>query len=89
MPDYFKPIAWRKPDTLIIHTGTNDLTNGVNTMKKVRKLVKVVREIDESENIKIGFSSVTYRKDKDLKDERNEVNVKLKKYCEGKELCFY
>ena len=48
-------------------------------MKKVRKLVKVVREIDESENIKIGFSSVTYRKDKDLKDERNEVNVKLKK----------
>ena len=48
MPDYFKPIAWRKPDTLIIHTGTNDLTNGVNTMKKVRKLVKVVRETDES-----------------------------------------
>ena len=57
----------------------NGLTNGVNTMKKARKLVKVVLEIDESENIKIGFSSVTYRKDKDLKDERNEVNVKLKK----------
>ena len=31
-----KPIARRKPDTLIIHTRTNDLTNGVNTMKKVR-----------------------------------------------------
>ena len=31
-----KPIARRKPDTLIIHTGTNHLTNGVNTMKKVR-----------------------------------------------------
>ena len=81
-------IARRKPDTLIIHTGTNGLTNGVNTMKKARKLVKVVREIDESENIKIGFSSVTYRKDKDLTDERNEVNVKLKKYCEGKEFVF-
>ena len=83
-----KPIARRKPDTLIIHTGTNDLTNGVNTMKKVRKLVKVVREIDESEKIKIGFSSVIYRKDKDLEDERNEVNVKLKKYCEGKGFVF-
>ena len=88
MLDYIKPMARRKPDTLIIHTGTNDLTNGVNTMKKVRKLVKVVREIDESEKIKIGFSSVIYRKDKDLEDERNEVNVKLKKYCEGKGFVF-
>ena len=82
--DYIKPIAGRKPDTLIIHTGTNDLTIGVNTMKKVRKLVKVVREIDESEKIKIDFSSVIYRKDKNLEDEQNEVNVKLKKYCQGK-----
>ena len=84
MLDYIKPIARRKPETLIIHTGTNDLTNGVNTMKKVRKLVKEVHEIDESEKIKIGFFSVIYRKDKDLEDERNEVNTKLKKYCEGK-----
>ena len=75
MLDYIKSIAWRKPDTLIIHAGTNDLTNGVNTMKRVRKLVKVVREIDESEKIKIGFSSVIFRKDKDLEDERNEVNM--------------
>ena len=88
MLDYIKPIAPRKPDTLIIHAGTADLTNGVNTMEKVRKLVKVVCEIDESEKIKIGFSSVIYRKDKDLEDERNEVNVKLKKYCEGKGFAF-
>ena len=55
MLDYIKPIAGRKPDTLIIHTGTNDLTIGVNTMKKVRKLVKVVREIDESEKLRSIF----------------------------------
>ena len=88
MLDYIKQIARRKPDTLTIHTGTNDLTNGVNTMKKVRKLVKVVREIDESEKIKTGFSSVIYRKDKYLEYERNEVNMKLKKYCEGKGFIF-
>ena len=88
MLDYIKPIARRKPDALMIHTGTNDLTNGVNTMKKVRKLVKVVCELGESEKIKIGFSSVIYRKDKDFEDERNEVNVKLKKYCEGKGFVF-
>ena len=56
MLDYIKPIARRKPDTLIIRTNTNDLTNGVNTIKKVRKPVKVIREIDGSEKIKIGFS---------------------------------
>ena len=65
-------------------TRTNDLANGVNTMKKVRKQVKVVREIDESEKINIGFSSVIYHKDKDFEDERNEVNMKLKKYYEVK-----
>ena len=37
MLDYIKLIARRKPHTLIIHTGTNDLTNGINTMKNVRK----------------------------------------------------
>ena len=36
----------------------------------------------------IGFSSVIYRKDKNLQDERNEVNMKLKKYCEGKGFVF-
>ena len=34
MLDYIKSIARRKLDTLIIHSGTNDLTNGVNTRKK-------------------------------------------------------
>ena len=80
MLDYIQPIARRKPDTLIIHTGSNDLTSGVNTMKKVRKLVQVIREIDDSEEIKIGISSPIYRKDEDLENERNEINMKLKKY---------
>ena len=57
-------------------------------MKKIRKLVKVVREIDESEEIKFGFSSVIYRQDKDVDDERKELNSKLKKYCEGKGFVF-
>ena len=57
-------------------------------MKKLRKLVKVVRETDESEKMKISFSSVIYRKSKDLEDERNEVNTKLKKYCKGKGFVF-
>ena len=46
MVDYIKPIVRRKPDALVIHSGTNDMTNDVNTLKYVRKLVKVTREID-------------------------------------------
>ena len=32
--DYIQPAVRKKTDFLVIHTGTNDLTNGVNTTKK-------------------------------------------------------
>ena len=88
MVDCIKPIVRRKPDALVIHTGTNDMTSGVNTLKYVRKLLKVIREIHVDEEIKIGFSSVICRPDRSLKQERLEINTKLKKYCEGKGLIF-
>ena len=72
MLDYIKPK---------FHTVRNDLINGNNAIKKLRKLVKLVCEIDELKEVKIGFSGLIYRKDKDLEDERNEVNIKLKKFC--------
>ena len=47
MVDYIKPTVRRKLDALVIQTtGTNDMTNDVNTLKYVRKLVKVIRETD-------------------------------------------
>lgn len=55
--DYIKPIARKQPDILIIHTGTNDLINGVTTKKEVRKLVRYIRDIDENEEITIGIVS--------------------------------
>ena len=88
MVDYIKPIVRRKPDALVIHTGTNDMTNDVNALKYVRKLVKIIREIDVDKEIKIGFPSVTCRTDKNLEQERMEINTKLKKYCEGKGFIF-
>ena len=81
MVDYVKPVARKKPDTLIIHVGTNDLIKGVNTMKKVRKCLKVIRELDNTENIQIGFSSIIERTDKDFSNEVIETNIKLKNYC--------
>ena len=84
MTVYVKHIARKKPDTILLHVGTNDLTKGINTMKNVRKCVEAIRELDNSENIQIGFSSIMHRSDKDFSKEISELNVKLKKYCLGR-----
>ena len=76
MLDYKKPIVRRKPYVLVIHTGTNDLTNGVKTMKEVRQLVKCVKELDKEEEVKIGFSSVINRSDRNLEKEIVDLNLK-------------
>ena len=73
MTDYIKPIARKKPDIILLHVGTNDLTKGINTMKNVRKCVEAILELDNSENIPIGFSSIMHSLIK--------IFQKLKKYC--------
>ena len=53
-------------------------------MKNFRKCVEAIRELDNSENIQIAFSSIVHRSDKDFSNEISELNVKLKKYCLGR-----
>ena len=38
MVDYVRPVTRKKPNVTIMCVGTNDLTNGVNTISKVRKI---------------------------------------------------
>ena len=52
-----------KTDFLMIHTGTKNLTNGVN---KMRKLAKCVRGLDKDNNVNISFSIVISRFDRNL-----------------------
>ena len=86
MADYIKSIARKKPDTILLHVGTNDLTKGINTMKNVRKCVEAIRELDNSENIQIGFFSIMHRSDKDFSKEISELNLKLMKYVWAEDL---
>ena len=79
--DYVKPVVRKKPDTLVIQVGTNDLTKGVNIVSEVRKFVEVIRQLDDTDNIQIGFSSIIQRTDKDFSNEIKESNIKLKNYC--------
>ena len=46
--------------------------------------MEAIRELDNSENIEIGFSTIMHRCDKIFSKEISELNVKLKKYCLGR-----
>ena len=59
--DYVRPTFRKKPDMIIIHTGTNDIQNKVNTLQKVRKVITTIKEIDVNKEIQIAFSSVIQR----------------------------
>ena len=50
-----------KNNTLIVHAGTNDLTNNINTLRSVKKICEKAKAI--SPNTKIVFSSIIFRKD--------------------------
>ena len=54
-------IIKEQPDDLIVHVGTNDLTNNVNLLTNVKKIFNKVSE--ESPSTSIAFSSNINRKD--------------------------
>ena len=70
--------------SLVIHTGTNDIQQEINTMKMVKKLVKVIKEIDSEKETEIIFSGLTQREDHDFREKIEEINGKLKRYYESK-----
>ena len=75
--DYVRPTARKKPDMMIIHTGTIDIQNKVSTLQKVRKVITTIKEIDVNNEIQIAFSNVNHRDDQDFEEEIKEINTKL------------
>ena len=59
----------------MIHSGTNDLTNGVNTMKEIKKIVKCVRDLDNDKKVNIWFSSVISKSDRNLGQDIRYLNL--------------
>ena len=86
--DHIKPAIRKNPDIVVIHAGTNDLQNNCNIVKEAKKLVSAVKEVDKDNSIKIAFSSIINREDEDFKDKINDVNNKLKNYCNSAWLDF-
>ena len=50
-----------KPDSLLVHVGTNNLTNNVNLLNSVKKWSK---NKNSSQNFKLAFSGIIVHKDK-------------------------
>ena len=42
MCDYIELELRHQPDFIILHCGTNDISNGINTQKKLKKLLKEI-----------------------------------------------
>ena len=84
MVDYVRPLTRKKPDFIIIHVSTNDLTEGVNTMSKL----SAIKEVDSTRNIQLGFSSIIQRADKNYGKEIKDINTRLESYCLVKGLIF-
>ena len=60
--DFIKPTIRKKPDDVIIHIGTNDLTNNSDTIKNLEQVIQYISH--ESPDTNTTLSSITTRDDK-------------------------
>ena len=74
-----------QPESVIIHAGTNNLTNGINMLNDAKKIVKELTT--KLSKVKIAFSRVITRNDKKNLDKNvTETNKRLRNYCRQKDI---
>ena len=85
--DHIKSSLRKAPEQIIIHAGTNDMSNNANYLKNVKKIVKLVKE--NCKDTKLSFSSKICRTDvKDIADTINTTNSHLQNYCKQQNVGF-
>ena len=74
-------VLHKKPSSLVVHVGTNDLTSDINVKKIVNKTNKTFPDTV------LTFSNIIFRKDKkNLKKTRADTNTWLKNFCRQKKM---
>ena len=87
MLHYMTPRICKKPSVAILHVGTNDITNGVNTVDNLKSIVNLIKE--ESPDTKLILSSVTFRADqKGIKQKVEALNKSIKDFCTSNSVGF-
>lgn len=80
--DFVKPIAKKKPDNIILHVGTNDLTRKLNTITNLALLMNEIKSL--SINTKVAVSSLCTRKDRrNLELEVVTLNREIQVFCKA------
>ena len=84
--DYIKPERRQKPDVVIAHCGTNDIPDKLNTVKKIKKLVKEIEENNQENIPQVVIFSIIKRHGQDYNEETQSINDKLQRFCTSKGL---
>ena len=72
-----------KTEDMLIHVGTNNITNGLNLLNSVNKISNI------SPRATVVFSSIIVRKDKkNVEKPLTDPNTRLKNYCHEKGISF-
>ena len=86
MKDYIKPTIARKPDMVILHTGTNDLKSNQNPSDIANEIINLVKNIKISET-EVSISSLIPRGDR-LSEKGKKVNKELEEKCTAENFAF-
>ena len=75
----------KKPASLIVHVGTNDLISDISLLSNVKKIVNKTNKTFP--DTVLTFSNIIFRKDKkNLEKARADTNSRLKNFCRQKKI---
>ena len=86
MKDYIKPTISRKPDMVILHTGTNDLKSNQNPSDIANEIVNLAKNIKNS-GTEVSISALIPRGDR-LSEKGRKVNKELQEKCTAENFAF-
>ena len=86
MKDYIKSTIARKPDMVILHTGTNDLKSNQNPSDIANEIINLVKNIKISET-EVSISSLIPRGDR-LSEKGKKVNKEFEEKCTAENFAF-
>ena len=86
MESYIISTLEQNPETIIIHSGTNDLKSDSSPEEIARDIIKLTTSCKTQTN-KVILSSIVPRYD-NLNEKATRVNKCLKKECEARNICF-
>ena len=86
MKDYIKPTISRKPDMVILHTGTNDLKSNQNPSDIANEIVNLAKNIKNS-GTEVSISAFIPRGDR-LSEKGKKVNKELQEKCTAENFAF-